>query len=783
VVLSLAVAAVFGVVVPVAASADRRDSGPAAAQPPTVAPGQHGPLPGHLPPTRQELEVVGQLELTRQFGDIVEGQIADLSVYKGFAYLNSWDEPSCTRGGTYVADIRNPGQPAEIEFIPARRGYYHGEGAHVVTLDTPQFKGDLLAVNDEACSNDLTRPADVPISSGGFDLYDVTDPERWQPLVRNAGDRTDDGVEGPDTKPLANSYHSVFVWQDGPRAFLVGVDNTELADIDIFDITDPRNPELINDFDPLSELPPALAEQIVSEGANGQEIFHHDMVVKRIGGQMRLLASYWDAGYIQFDVSDPANPAYITDTNFDDPDPLVPNTDPPEGNAHQAEYSYDNQFFLAADEDFASHRLDEFSITSGANAGVYDSSVVPGAAPVASLPDRVLNGPTYYGGYGCDASAPIPTRASINPTLDPGEEAIVVLQRGPNPGDDPSAGADDGCFPGEKAQNAEDAGWDAVLIANRHVTGGAASDEPFCGSGGFTSPTVAVCTTHEALHLIFGQTPGFDIPYPPGHNPSLGAAGADVRATVVFDGWGYAHLYDAATSAELDAFAIPEALDERFSAGFGDLSIHEFATDPTTNLAYVSYYSGGVRVLRFSRGAGLEQVGAWIADGGSNFWGIEQFTTPQGERLIAGSDRDYGLVILRYTGPGAPVPAVTPPPATTPPPAGAPPSNRVRLRLGRYRRGRLTVVVTVNSAGRLRLGLQANLPRVGASRRVKLASTSRRITRAGTVRVTLRLSLAKRRRLGRALSTEGRVRARLNLSWKPTGGTTRRVNRRLVIRR
>ena len=58
-------------------------------------------------------------------------------------------------------------------------------------------------------------------------------------------------------------------------------------------------------------------------------------------------------------------------------------------------------------------------------------------------------------------------------------------------------------------------------------------------------------------------------------------------------------------------------------------------------------------MFRFGRQIGLQETGAWIADGGSNFWGVEQFTTPQGQRLIAGSDRDFGLVILRYTGPGA----------------------------------------------------------------------------------------------------------------------------------
>jgi hypothetical protein len=135
-------------------------------------------------------------------------------------------------------------------------------------------------------------------------------------------------------------------------------------------------------------------------------------------------------------------------------------------------------------------------------------------------------------------------------------------------------------------------------------------------------------------------------------SPAVGTDGPSLRISADFDGWGYAHLYDANTSEEIDAFAIPEALDERFVQGFGDLSIHEFATDPETNLAYSSYYAGGMRVFRFSRSGGLQQTGAYIDEDGSNFWGVEQFTS-RGRRLIAGSDRDFGLQIFRYTGPGA----------------------------------------------------------------------------------------------------------------------------------
>ena len=44
------------------------------------------------------------------------------------------------------------------------------------------------------------------------------------------------------------------------------------------------------------------------------------------------------------------------------------------------------------------------------------------------------------------------------------------------------------------------------------------------------------------------------------------------------------------------------ALDERYTSGFGDLSVHEFATDPDVNVAYSSYYAGGMRVLHVRGG-------------------------------------------------------------------------------------------------------------------------------------------------------------------------------------
>ena len=561
--------------------------------------------PRNLPPVADELDVVGRFQVP----GVRLGQIADLSVFKGYAYLNSWDAADCTRGGTYVVDIRDPSRPRQVGFIAAQQPYYHGEGAHVVSIDTPQFRGDILAVNDETYGSNLTdngcAPADK--SGGGFDLYDVSNPANPRTLVQGAGDRDPDNDPATPARAFGNSYHSVFVWQDGPRAYLVASDNIEFTDVDIFDITNPRAPVQVGDHD-LVELFPEILD---GEEANGGLVLHHDVVVKNIGGRPVMKADYWDAGYVQMDVSDPANPALINDTTFGGEDPLLPGTDlTPEGNAHQGEFSFDNQFMLTADEDFGAFR-NVVRATSGPTAGRAATGFEGDAvARIEDLSDGQLNGASVFVGNGCDP-ATIPAAPADDG--DPLTDDIALVERGGLLPDGVTS-----CGFANKFDNVQAAGWDGLIVFNQ-VRPDDGAVNMLTGEGGI-----------PGVHL-----PRFEAIGPNGvlsdgpATPAPGTAGPAIEIGPEFDGWGYAHLYDAKTGGPIDAYAIPEARDPRFAFDFGDLSIHEFATDPTENLAYSSYYAGGIRVFRFGRQNGLEPVGAWIDDGGSNFWGVEQFTTPR----------------------------------------------------------------------------------------------------------------------------------------------------------
>jgi hypothetical protein len=514
----------------------------------------------------------------------------------------------------------------------------------VIELSTSWFTGDVLVMNNEFCGKNF---------KGGVSLWDVTNPLKPKKLSEHFGDRS--ALIGD-----VNTIHSAFAWDAGDNAYVVMTDNEEAADVDIMDITNPHRPRLIAELD--------LTEMF---GVDQPEIgliesFLHDMVVKFMetgpyAGHWVMLLSYWDGGWVLLNVDDPANPTLLAEFEYPEIDPQLAESFPgvaltPEGNAHQAEFTIDNRFIIGTDEDFAPYRTTDFEITTGPNAGVYPSTIVGGggAAP-AILDDLTLSGPVVYGGYGCPESDPIPSPEEIPgylAMLQPGDETIIVLQRGPE--GDPSA-PEEACFPGEKAHQAVLAGWDAVIIVNRHVEADPDEEDvpPFCGSGAFEDEVVSICTTHRAFHHLFGLPIPETYTYP--ENIAIGQIGERIEVGSVFDGWGYVWLLDAATLEPLDTYAIPESQDPDFAFGFGDLTVHEVAVDPQdASLAYLSYYGGGLRAIQIqcanpadTSTCELVEVGGYLDPEGNDFWGVETFVGDDGMTYILASDMDSGLWLFR----------------------------------------------------------------------------------------------------------------------------------------
>ncbi len=592
---------------------------------------QHGGAGGHLPGSSLNVALIGKVDVSGAVGVNRPNHIADVAAMGNYAYLAArrLNTSPCGQGGVYVIDISNPANPTEVGFIAFPPHSYPGEGLQVVKLNTPRFRGDVLVANNENCG---TNPGRV----GGVSLYDVTNPLAPVPLAIDKGD-TNGG-----TLPRARQIHSAFAWQDVRRAFVVLVDNEEVTDVDIMEITDPRNPVNIAEVSIL-DWPDAQAPL-----ANGESIFLHDMVVKKVNGNWLMLLSYWDAGWIILNVNNPANPVFVGDSDHPDPDPLL-GISPPEGNAHQAEWSHNNKYIIGTDEDFSPFRT-AFQITTGPNAGFYGGGQFSWTVPIATKYPAGLTGPTIWGGSGCiedtdgngtSDRAEVPPASSL--PANPGEAKIVVFSRGT-------------CFFSIKVESGQLAGYDAVIIGQSHggSRNGLVPNSFTCGGQGhvFVITASGACTGHKAMHFLFNDTPEY-LGADGADMPPLGTLGERVMITTSFDGWGGIHLLDANTLEEIDAYAIPEALDPAFATGFGVMSVHEVAMDKAEDIAYLSWYDAGVRVVRFGPN-GLTEVGHYIDANGNDFWGIEAHRLPGDPTettYMLASDRDSGLWIFRYTGP------------------------------------------------------------------------------------------------------------------------------------
>ncbi len=568
-----------------------------------------------------KLELLGSVAVHDAQDDIV----ADVAVDPdgNYAYLANWGATDCagpeTGGrtspdaGVYVIDISDLENPVEVGFIPMHQDTRPGEGMQVIHIDTPSFTGDVLAVNEEACGKNY---------KAGFSLWDVTNPLKPRKLAANFGDRTIDGVKAKGGD--ANQTHSVFIWDAGDHAYLVAQDEMESADVDIFDITNPKKPVLIAELD--------LNDFDVNQPELGlTDSFLHDMTVKQIDGRWIMLLSYWDGGWVLLDVTNPANPTYIDDTDYPVTDQLFPAISPPEGNAHQAEFTADNRFIIGTDEDFSPYRLRV--VTDDTTSGW----AKPGTQTDVEVAED-LSGTTVFVGRACNGDAVVPTAPSV------GTSQIAVVERGL-------------CTFEEKVANVVAAtGYEGVIIFNREGEDACnAIFEPFLVNDAL--PVLFV--SRETGFGLFNQP--FDLAACLDATPErsaipLGTVGDVVTGvTPAFDGWGYVHLFDAATMTDLDQFIIPEAADPAFAEGYGDLSVHEVAVDPQdASLAYLSYYAGGLRAIQIlcsdpddTSTCELVEVGGYLDPEGNNFWGVETFVGDDGYTYILASDRDSGLWIFR----------------------------------------------------------------------------------------------------------------------------------------
>ena len=533
-----------------------------------------------------ELTVVGQADAAELgvFGENITDVWAARSSSNGrdYAYLGSFDDIVCSfdTTGTHIVDITDPANPVKVAFI-ADKAATRTNDVKVAHLNTRHFYGEILVSSNEPCGSPfLPRLNSNGISGnagrGGVSIWDVTNPTKPKALRQNY---LDFGV------------HNTYIWQPGDKAYMLVVDDDNVQDVHIVDITKPQSPREIAITGQLDW--PALSDNI---GVG--EVFLHDVWVQENNGRQIAYLSYWDAGLVLLDVTDPANPVFLGDSEYQTPDPL--SGEAPEGNSHVAVPNATGTRVLMGDEDFAAGQLTKFEF-DGTSYSAAEGGFTP---PVFAPPfNGAFVGPVHWTeGEGC-------TTAEFNRAAIGSE--VALIQRG-------------SCFFSEKAANAQTLGYSGFIVANN------AGDGLISMSAG----------TNDVITI-----PGFFVGQSTGEIMK-GVPGGFIDVEAIFDGMGYLRLLDVTdpqNMVELDQFATENVFANPPSPG--DTTMHNVVVDAGTR-AYISWYTEGMRVIDFSGDMLTETAHFVDTSNGSNFWGVYLYEHSNNNTYILGSDRNTGLWIF-----------------------------------------------------------------------------------------------------------------------------------------
>ncbi|MCH7583344.1 MAG: hypothetical protein IIC72_12025 [Acidobacteria bacterium] len=264
-----------------------------------------------------------------QFDVPINGLTSDVWALGNYAYLGSFSSPFCSFDitGVRIIDISDPTDPQQVAFIKDKQGTRTND-VKAASLNTSKWSGDILVSTNEGCGVSLPRlNADGNAAKGrggrgGINIYDVTDPTKPHALKQNF-------------LPKANGIHNTYIWEDGDgNAYLLAVDDVALADVIVVDITNPASPKEIARTGQ-EDWPSDIAAEI-----EGPSVFLHDVWVQ--DGIAYL--SYWDAGLVLLDVSDPSDPQFISQTNYWPEE---------EGDTHVAVPARGGNLVITGDEDFS----------------------------------------------------------------------------------------------------------------------------------------------------------------------------------------------------------------------------------------------------------------------------------------------------------------------------------------------------------------------------------------------------------------------------------------------
>ncbi|KAB1197242.1 MULTISPECIES: PA domain-containing protein [Haloferax] len=573
--------------------------------------------------------VVKNLALAGRGERLLPNGTTDVWALDGYAYIGTFNTPCGTGAGAgsgelvddllgpgiTVFDVKNPNKPKYVGSVPSVAGSRTND-VKVANMNS----GRILAHSNESCGG----------GPGGFELYNVDDPLAPQHLAHV---QTDDisAFMRVNFGFVDFGVHNLWFFTQGAKDYIAAVVESEFGNFQIFDITDPENPELVSGWGAESLLFPDVdwasttdfnkileADAYLFSGyGTSQNRFLHDVTVSEDGTHAYL--ANWDAGLVLLDISDPANPELVSVA-------IDPSAGDGEVNSHQAFPNADGSVVVESEEDFNPFSL-TFDITSGPNAGGYPVSEGAITNPIADLPDGTMSGPTTYVGLACDA-------ATVPPA--PSPDHIAVIQRGV-------------CAFSSKGQNVIDAGYAGMVVFNDEARGDA-----LVTMGGDPIDIPGVFVGHSTGLAILGVADDSGL--------AVGQSGASVEVESGYGRWGNLRIWDYSNesspvlASEFDTVCSANPDDESCD-GRGTYSVHNIIVED--DMVYISWYSDGVLILDISDPYNPVEV-ARYSPGGEDFedqnggiqdvWGIDK---EKNSPWIYASDRNGGLYVLKELGSGS----------------------------------------------------------------------------------------------------------------------------------
>ena len=517
----------------------------------------------------------------------------DVATYKNLAFVGKWSGP-CPGGGVDVIDISQAATPTLLSHTPE-----HPDTSMEVMRPLRIGARDVLAIGLQDCR----QPTPGVTARAGLELVDITDARSPSELSFFDVDLFGRQVVGVHELDVTRT-------PDGRSLALLAAPGLEAATADagghggkgdllIVDISDPTHPVLTGSWGVLGD--PALGLDFyrsVRRGNDARTLLHsvragHDGTVAYL--------SYWDAGVIVLDISDPSMPRYLGRTTYG------PSA---EGNAHSVAEAAGGRFIVQADEVTNPYQL---QLTSGAVAG--ERPVGPGtfSRPIGADPSQSMSGTVVFVGRGC-ANDPY----AADPT-----GKVALIERG-------------ACRFDEKVARAQQAGATGVIIFDDQAN----ADEigPMDGSRHVALPNGSAVDIGIAAILVNRDT-GLAL------RDSVPPATATVASR--FGGWGYLTLWDLRDRrhpVQVGEFATREVFDPARAAA-GLWTVHNPEVRGATVLA--SWYSDGVRVIDISRPSEPREIASWTGAGAPadappvSIWGV----AVSGDVVLA-SDRNFGLYVL-----------------------------------------------------------------------------------------------------------------------------------------